>query len=181
MCVIVWAWTAYIMKAQSGCVRRHERIHDTCHCASIPRSFFALLLYTPPCELYYFLSIYLSSFWLNNCVVAHSVTAVLSQQRVSEHHVQILNKIQTQTFMEILPAVMCCEIYKRHAVRCLSFSASRLILIMNQGAEYLSWVWSDTTIPSSRDRIAWGNMVHGTQWMDECSLKKQTYMKHDGM
>lgn len=113
--------------------------------------------------------------------LSHSCCYLSRGSQTIRHHVQILNKLQTQTFVEILPAVMCCEIYKWHAVLCLSFSASRLIIIINRmGAEYLSWVWSDTTISSSRDRIAWGNVVHGTRWMDERSLKKQTYMKHDG-
>ncbi len=182
MCVIVWAWTAYIMKTQCGCVRRHERIHDTCHCASIPRSFL-LFSYTPPSLWIVLFPINLSFFLLaaQSChsPLSHSCFYLSRGSQTIRHHVQILNKLQTQTFVEILPSVMCCEIYKWHAVLCLSFSASRLIIIINRmgGRIFeLSLIWHYHLIIQRQNSLG----QHGTRWMDERSLKKQTYMKHDG-
>lgn len=191
MCVIVWAWTAYIMKAQCGCVRRHERIHDTCHCASIPRSFFSFLCYflTHSSLWFVFLPINLSLFFLSaqSSHIAQSVTAAFIWAEVlrpSSITSRFSIKYRHRHSWIYYPQQWCTMkntskgYLKWHAVSCLSFSAPRLILIMNsKGGRIfdLGLIWHYHPITERQN----GSGQRGTWWMDQCGLKKQTYMKHD--
>lgn len=128
--------------------------------------FFALLSYSPPCDLYYFPSIYPSSFWLNNRVVAHSVTAAFIRASASRFPIKYRHKHSWKCDSQWCAMKNTSKGYlKWHAVLGPSLQALRLILIMNRkGAEYLIRVWSDTTISSQR-----GRMAQGARWIDECT------------
>jgi len=169
MCVIVWAWTAYIMKAQCGCVRRHERIHDTCHCASIPRSFFSFL-----CTLLHVNCI--TSYQSISLLFASTIKSqlLLSEQRFSDPgHSWIYYPQQWCTMKNTSKGYL-----KWHPVSCLSFSAPRLIFIMNsKGGRIfdLGLIWHYHPIIERQN----GSGQRGSWWMDRRGLKKQTYMNHD--
>lgn len=155
------------------------------HALSFP--FFAIFSHTPPCELYFFPSIYLSSFCLHNQVIAQSVTAAFIWAEVlrptsitsrfsikyRHRHSWIYYPQQWCTMKNTSKGYL-----KWHAVSCLSFSAPRLILIMNsKGGRIfdLGLIWHYHPITERQN----GSGKYGTWWMDQCGLKKQTYMKHD--
>lgn len=118
--------------------------------------FFAILSYLPVNCIISNQSISLFFFFFFVAQLSHS-HFYLSR---GSQTIPIFNKIQTQTFMDILPAVMHYEKYKQgylkwHVVFCLSVSASRLILIMNQKRGQNIWSESDLTLSSHHWETEW--------------------------